>query len=192
MNLFKRNLVKKYFSKADLDGVGNAVAMAEDYTSAEIRVKIISKIDKGLKGDIYKQAVLEFEKEGMTKTRDQTGALILVALKDKKFQILADKGIMAKVKQEVLDKVANLIKTGFQSGKQKEGLCFAVGYLGGILGGVFPRKPDDKNELPNDVVVETDGQKFWRGQKILTEGEAFEKLKPYGPEPDETKKEEKK
>jgi len=44
-------------------------------------------------------------------------------------------------------------------------------------------------ESPDKIVVK-DGQKFWRGNRILTEGEAFEKLKPYGPEPDEPKKEE--
>lgn len=154
MSLFKRNIVKKYFSKADLDGVGSAVAMAEDHTSAEIRVKIISGIHKDFKGDIYKQAVLEFEKEGMTKTRDQTGVLILIALNDKKFQILADKGIMAKIKQEVLDKAATLIQSGFQTKKQNEGLCLAVGFLGGVLGELFPKKSDDKDELPNDVIVE--------------------------------------
>jgi hypothetical protein len=54
------------------------------------------------------------------------------------------------------------------------------------------RQMDDKDELPNDVIVEKDGQKFWRGQKILSEEEAGKALAPYPPEPDDEKKEEKK
>jgi len=154
MTLFSRNLVKKYFSKDDLKSIKGAITEFEKRTSAELRIKIISKINKGLAGDIFAQAAMEFVKEGMDKTRDQTGVLILIALDDRKFQILADKGIMAKIKQEVLDRAASIIKSGFQGGTQREGLHMAVGFLGGIFSEHFPKKSDDKNELPNDVIIE--------------------------------------
>lgn len=153
MNPFKRNIVKKYFSKDDLESIKSAVAELEKRTSTELRIKVISEIHKDFKGDLYKQAVAEFAKEGMDKTRDQTGVLILVALKDRKFQILADKGIMAKVSQEVLDRAASILKSGFQGGDVRSGFHMTIGFLGGMLSEHFPRKPDDKNELPNDVII---------------------------------------
>lgn len=154
MNPFNRNLIKRYFSKDDLKSFGKTIGWMEERTSAEIRLKIISGIKKEFAADVYKQAVWEFEKEGMTKTKDQTGVLILIALEDRKFQILADKGIMAKVKQEILDRAAAIIGDGFKIKKQREALHMAIGFLGGMLGELFPRKPGDKNELPNNVVVD--------------------------------------
>ena len=158
MNLFKRSSIKKYFKKEDLERLKNAIGDVEKMTSAEMRVKIIHKMDKDIK-NVYDQAVHEFVKEKMDLTRDFTGLLILIALEDRKFQILADKGILAKIPQEFFDGKAMTLSGAFAKGAHVEALLTIIAFIGVELATHFPKKPDDKNELPNDVVVENEPKK---------------------------------
>jgi putative membrane protein len=47
----------------------------------------------------------------------------------------------------------DVIVQSFQSGKIAEGLVEAIGRIGEDLAAHFPPRPDDTNELPNEVVV---------------------------------------
>jgi len=154
MNFFKRSPIKKYFSKDDLERIKNAIGDVEKTTSAELRVKLVGRIDKDLNGSIYHQAIREFNREGMAKTRDQTGLLVLIALEDKKFQILADRGIMDKVPQEFFDGKATTLSGAFSKGAHVEALLAIISFIGVELATHFPKKADDKDELPNDVIVD--------------------------------------
>ena len=144
---------QSYFSSGDLDLIKTAIQEQEKATSGEIRVKIIDGCDVGLNGNIYQQALREFEREGLSKTRDKTGVLILVVLDVRRFQVLADEGIYTKIPQVSWDMVATYMQLGFQTGKFVDGVLLGVELVGNTLSRFFPRKIDDTNELPNDVIV---------------------------------------
>jgi uncharacterized membrane protein len=139
------------FTREELDGIKKAVAYAELLTCGEIAVDIISDCRRGF--STKEQALAEFHRLGLDKTRDKTGVLVLIILRQKAAEILADKGINDKVPADCWNDVVNIIVDGFKEGKPYRGICRAVGLIGDRLGENFPRKPDDTNEIPDDVAL---------------------------------------
>lgn len=146
--------ISDYFSESDLLKIKEAVAKAEANTSGEIRIVIRSGYSENLEGDIHAQAKHEFEKHGLSNTRDKTGVLILLVLDAKEFKIMGDAGIHTKVPQGYWDTLAQGMTAHFKEGNYVAGICEAVTLVGRRLSLFFPKKPDDTNELPDDVILE--------------------------------------
>jgi uncharacterized membrane protein len=149
------NYIKKYLSKTDLDELKNEISKIESETSGEIRLCL--KLKRGFheRKLAYRELALkEFYKLEMNKTVDKTGILIFILFEEKKFEIIADEGINSKIHQGIWDIIINHIKTEFSKGKYKAGLVKCLNEIGKILIKEFPVKPGDKNELPDDIVIE--------------------------------------
>jgi uncharacterized membrane protein len=149
-----KNLVKHMFTKEDLAAIASAIGEAEKTTAGEIRVSIRQKRKWREKNrTIEELARLEFSGLGMTKTKDRTGILIFLLLEDKKFYILADDGIHAKVEDGTWNKIAQEMSDHFSQKNFRLGIIHGIASVGAELSRFFPRKSDDTNELPNDVHV---------------------------------------
>jgi len=147
-------LIDRYFSKRDLDGITKACSKAEENTSGEIRVSIFSKRPgKMMSLDLQEIALNEFYNLRMDKTRDKTGILLFILLKERKFQILADTGINSEVEQKTWDNIALGLSDYFKKGNYLDGVVNTVGEMGKILSNHFPKKVDDTNELSDEVSV---------------------------------------
>ncbi len=149
------------FSEPELGRIKNAVREAESGTSGEIRVVIVQNCDDDLLAGerepewrVYRQALREFDEHCLANTRDKTGVLVLLAMSEKRFQILADSGINEKFAQEEWDSLSSRASSFFRERKFADGVCFLVGEISKKLSAFFPRRPDDVNELPDDVIVE--------------------------------------
>ena len=148
------SLIKKYFSVSDLDAIKKACECAEKNTAGEIRVSIFEKRPpKTSKMSLPELAYAEFKNLRMDQTRDRTGILLFILLAERQFQILADEGFNAKVEQEVWDDIAEQMAEKFKNGDYLTGVVSAVKRIGEILAQWFPRKPDDINELSNEVHI---------------------------------------
>lgn len=148
-----RSFLSGYLTKDDLEKIKGAIARAEKRTSGEIRVRIIRLCDADLGGDVMAQAKRDFYREKLYKTRDHTGVLVLLALGENKFAVLADKGIYSKISQDELNNLVFEMSREFRAGHFRQGVLRAVKALGDKLAEHFPRKPDDVNELPDEVEV---------------------------------------
>lgn len=147
-------LLGKYFSKKDLEAITKACSKVEEHTSGEIRVSVYSKCPSEMKDkNIMDIALAEFYRLGMEKTRDRTGILLFILLGRRQFQILADEGINAKVDQSVWDEIALSLSQSFKKSEYWKGVVQVVEKMGDILSEHFPRKPDDTNELTDEVSV---------------------------------------
>mgnify|MGYP001009120463 CR=1 FL=1 len=82
-----------FFTSEEKAEILAAVKTAELETSGEIRVHI----ENNCAEDVLDRAAYIFEKLEMHKTELRNGVLFYVAVKDKKFAILGDAGINAKV-----------------------------------------------------------------------------------------------
>lgn len=147
-------LFTKYFHKDDLKKIGQACTDAEKTTSGEIRVSILRKRNKTQKElSIKDLALQEFFNLKMDETRDKTGILIYLLLNERKFQILADEGINAKVDPNTWDQQAEILVDFFKNKKYTDGLVTLIENMGKILTEHFPIKEDDTNELSDEVVI---------------------------------------
>lgn len=144
--------IKTYFSEADLESIMRATQEAEKNTSGEIRVKIINRYDENVKS-LYQQALKEFKREGLNNTRDKTGVLVLMVLKEKTFMILADSGIHSRLPQTYWDNLARRLSMYFHVADHTNGLCKIVTEIGKELARYFPKMSDDVNELSDEVVL---------------------------------------
>jgi uncharacterized membrane protein len=136
-----------FFSKEQQAQILAAVKEAELETSGEIRVHI----ETSLKGDVLERTAWLFRKMGMDKTAERNGVLFYLAVSDRKFAIIGDAGINAKVPAGFWDEISELLKKNFKEGKFTEGLSEGIIKAGDQLKTHFPRRLDDVNELPDDI-----------------------------------------
>ena len=145
--------LNKILSKNDIKNVSAKIAEVELSTSGEVRVAIRHRRQwNEHKLSLHDLALKEFTRLGMHNTKDRTGILIFLLMSERKFQIIADEGIHAKVADGTWDRVAGSMTSHFKDGNFGKGICDAVEAVGNELKTFFPRKADDSNELSNDIV----------------------------------------
>jgi uncharacterized membrane protein len=138
----------KLMKTIDAGRVKAAVAEAERATSGEVRVSVA----RFFWGSVRRAAESAFARMGMTRTKDRNGILFFIVPARKKFVVLGDEGIHAKVGQDFWDSVAGLMSRHFREGEFTEGLVEAIGDAGRQLAAHFPCDPaTDVNELADDV-----------------------------------------
>lgn len=110
------------------------------------------RIDKAVRN----AALREFYEHGIHKTKGHTGVLFYISLDERRVFVLADKGIYEKTTQQVLDRYASEVATGIKAGRACETLVKAIAEIGVLLAAHFPGLPDDRNELPDSILSNTD------------------------------------
>jgi len=136
-----------FFTKEQQAQILTAVKEAEEATSGEIRVHI----ETSFKGDVLDRAAWVFRKLGMHKTALRNGVLIYLSVEDRKFAIIGDAGINAKVPEGFWKRISELMQKNFKEGKFTEGLSEGIILAGEQLKTHFPHQKDDVNELPDEI-----------------------------------------
>jgi len=139
--------VKDLFSKDEEQWIKQAIMNAELDTSGEIRVHI----ENTCNGDVMDRAAFVFEKLNMHKTKLRTGVLIYLAVKNRKFAIIGDKGINKVVPGNFWDDIKQRMLNHFRNGEFTKGITEAIRMAGNQLKDHFPYQSDDKNELSDEV-----------------------------------------
>jgi uncharacterized membrane protein len=149
-----KGFLKKYMSAADLDGIASKIAELERTTSGEIRVSIRHRRHwRERNMPVHEIALREFHRMGMHRTAGRTGVLILLLFSERKFHIVADEGIHAKVEEGTWERVAEGISLHFRKGNFRGGLIEAVELVGALLASHFPPAEGNRNELSDEVDV---------------------------------------
>ena len=138
---------KALFSQEDEQSIKQAIMNAELDTSGEIRVHI----ENTCNGDVMDRAVYVFEKLKMHKTNLRNGVLIYLAVKNRKFAIIGDKGINAIVPDNFWDDIKQIMLDHFRNGDFTKGITDAVTMTGKQLKSHFPYQSDDQNELSDEI-----------------------------------------
>ena len=102
--------------------------------------------------EVEEAAVTQFFDQGLYRTRDETGVLVLISVFEHRVWMLADRGINAKVQQNQWDDIVTMITAGIKQQRPADAICEAVEKIGDLLEAHFPIKPDDTNELKNLII----------------------------------------
>ncbi len=127
----------------------DAIALAESKTSGEIRVHM----ENTLSGNVLERAAAVFAELGMHQTAERNGVLFYIAINDKQFAVIGDKGINEKVPAKFWDTVRNAIQDHFKAGDFVGGLALGLSMAGDELAKYFPRAEDDVNELSDHISI---------------------------------------
>ena len=138
---------KEFLGKLEHDRIAKAIATAEATTSGEIRVFI----QRGNVADAVSDARAQFERLGMTQTRERNAVLVFVAPRAQKFAVIGDRGVYEKCGEPFWEALTQAMRPHFQAQHFTDAIVHAVREAGSLLAQHFPRRPDDRNELPNAV-----------------------------------------
>lgn len=139
---------KPPFSESDQQRIIEAIRQAEKATSGEIRVHVEPHCANP---DPVQRAIEVFNRLGMQQTKEQNAVLFYLAHLDRKFAIVGDKGIDAKVPANFWESTKDVIRQHFAAGDYVEGLSQGIERAGNQLKQFFPYTSDDINELTDDI-----------------------------------------
>ena len=140
----------RLLSDADLEAIAAAVAAAERETSGEIRVHLERRLPRG-STDALGRAAEVFTTLGMQRTAERNGVLIYLAVDDHRLAIIGDAGVHAHVGDAYWHRVRDAMVERLRRGEARDAVLHAVTEAGLVLRRLFPRRPDDQNELSDRV-----------------------------------------
>lgn len=139
---------RKLLKKIDQGRIIAAIREAERQTSGEVRVSV----SRFFWGSVRPVAERAFVRLGMSATKDRNAVLFFILPARRRFMILGDRGIHARVGQDFWDSLAAVLSEHFQRGEFTEGLIKAIEAAGAKLAEHFPyNAATDVNELSDEV-----------------------------------------
>ena len=108
---------------------------------------------KAMKSCLHEKAIQAFQLQRVGKTKDGTGVIIFISLFEHMVFVLGDVGISKHLSNEDFVEVRDIILDGFRKKQKKDGMVEAILLCGQKLQKFCPLKPDDKNELCNDLRI---------------------------------------
>ena len=133
--------------KIDHGRIVAAIGAAEQRTSGEIRVVVSRQKTE----EPVLAAQKQFELLGMTQTAARNGVLIFVAPASHTFAVIGDQGVHEKCGEAFWRELAAAMTERFKRGEFTEALVLGIERAGTLLAEYFPRRPDDRTELPNAI-----------------------------------------
>lgn len=141
---------KHFYNSLDHARITQAIQAAEGRTSGEIRVFLA----RHPSDDPIRAAQAEFLRLRMDATRERNAVLIYVAPRSQTFAIIGDKGVHERCGQSFWGEVAEAMRLHLSAGRHTDAIVHGIQETGTLLSQHFPRRPDDQNELPDEVVEE--------------------------------------
>ena len=142
---------RDFFSREQRDDIKQAIMNAELDTSGEIRVHI----DSVCQGDVMEKALKVFKKLKIHETELRNGVLLYLAVKNRKFAVIGDKGINKVIPDDFWEELEVDMLNAFREGNFTDGLVDGITQTGMHLKKHFPYQTDDVNELPDEISFES-------------------------------------
>jgi uncharacterized membrane protein len=154
--LTDRFALRRAFPRSTLQAIEAEVRAQERRHRGELRVVVESSMPfvDVLRGVTPRRRAGEvFTRFRVWDTEDNSGVLVYLLLADRDVEIIADRGLAARVPQAGWDRVARAMEGAFRAGEFERGALAGVRAIGDLLATHFPRHPGDTNELPDAPVV---------------------------------------
>ena len=148
--------VRRVISQAALTEIGAAIAACEQTHRGELRFVVEGPLPlASLRQDSTsrRRAIELFASQRVWDTEENSGILIYVQLVDRRVEILADRGIAARVAQAEWDAICRAMEASFRKGEWRQGALQAVARAGELLAHHFPARQSNPNELPDQPLV---------------------------------------
>jgi uncharacterized membrane protein len=148
--------VRRVFPQAALDLIEQAIKAGEATHSGQVRFVVEGALD-GMplfKGQSARERALDiFSHLRIWDTAHNNGVLIYLLLADRRVEIIADRGIDAKVGAAGWEKICSEMERDFKEGDFEGGVIRGIEAFSGQLAKYFPARGKGPNELPDTPVV---------------------------------------
>jgi|SRR5271170_77438 len=149
--------LKRAFPRATLQAIGRSVTAQEKRHRGQLRVAVEGglSLQALLAGHTARARARElFTRLRVWDTEDNAGVLIYLLLSDRRVEIVADRGIHAKVGDTAWETICGAMQQEFAAGRFEAGVFTGLAAVSDLLAQHFPaRAGDSPNELPDAPVV---------------------------------------
>jgi uncharacterized membrane protein len=156
-HLFSDQLsARRAFPAAVMAAIKGAVARGEKRHDGELRFAVEASLPLSyvLSGKSARdRAVDTFAQLRVWDTEHNSGVLIYVLLADRRVEIVADRGINAKVEDGAWNSICAQMQQAFGAGRFEAGAVAGVVAISDLLAQHFPAQSSNPNELPDEPVV---------------------------------------
>lgn len=144
------------FPRASLSRIGDAVRASERQHMGELRFAVEAGLALSAlaRGSTPRERAEElFGRLRVWDTEANSGVLIYVQLVDRRIEIVADRGIAAKVPQAEWREICRGMEQAFRERRFEQGALEAIERATKILARHFPARGENPDELPDKPVV---------------------------------------
>jgi len=149
-------LVYRAFPRPALQRIAAAIRQSEAAHRGELRFAVEAGLPlvQLLRGVTPRQRARQvFAQLDVWDTEHNSGVLIYVQLMDRRIEILADRGISAKVGQHEWNAICRRMEDTFRERRFEQGVLDGIREITALLGRHFPPRGVNPNELPDKPVV---------------------------------------
>jgi uncharacterized membrane protein len=147
---------RRAFTPVVLARIEAAIARSEQAHRGEIRFALEGALELGplLHGLTARARAIEvFSHLRVWDTEENTGVLVYLQLLDRDFEIVADRGISARVPQEQWEAICLRMEAAFRERRFEDGVIVGLNEITALLTQHFPARASNPNELSNKPVV---------------------------------------
>lgn len=144
------------FPKASMLAIENAIQQSEHTHNGELRFAVEAGLDWHdlLRGITPRQrAIAVFSQLHIWDTEHNSGVLIYLLLADRRVEIVADRGIHAKVGDAQWQAICREMETAFGAGNFEQGVLAGLSRISTLLTEYFPATAHNINELSDKPVI---------------------------------------
>ena len=148
--------VRRSFRPAALVRIAQAIAQSETRHGGQIRFAVEHALDTAslLRGLSARERALDvFSALKVWDTEHNNGVLIYLLLADRDVEIIADRGIQARVGAEGWETICREMENAFREGSFEQGVLGGIERVSSLLAAHYPSAHRGRNELPDRPVV---------------------------------------
>lgn len=148
--------VARHFSKTSMAKIEAAIKRSETTHTGELRFAVEAGLDwrELLNGITAHQRAIEvFSQLRIWDTEHNSGVLIYLLLADRRVEIIADRGIHARVGDVQWQTLCREMEKYFRAGNFEQGVLTGIAAISDLLHLHFPAHGAHADELPNSPVV---------------------------------------
>jgi len=149
-------IVTRMFSAAAMKAIENAIRESERSHDGELRFAVEGSLKLWLllhERTPRARAIEMFARLRVWDTEHNSGVLIYVQAVDRHIEIIADRGINAKVEQRQWEAIAGRMQTEFRAQRYEAGAVEGMREITALLAQHFPPTGANPDELPDAPVV---------------------------------------
>ncbi len=148
--------VRSRFPSRTMDAIEAAIAAGEARHDGELRFAVEAALPLAdlLAGTSARARAIElFGRLRVWDTERNAGVLIYLLLADKRVEIVADRGIHARVGETAWEAICGMMQREFAESRFEQGAIAGVRAISDLLATHFPPRPENPDELPNQPIV---------------------------------------
>ncbi len=148
--------MRRTFPRTTLRKIEHAIAEVEQTHAGQIRFAVEEALPFKplLAGQSARERAIEvFSNLRVWDTEHNNGVLIYLLLADRDVEIVADRGVHAKLGQATWESICQEMEAAFRQGKFEEGALAGIRSVGAHLARHYPHAGTKVNELPDQPVL---------------------------------------